>query len=101
MQKEHSLAKIGSGTAENGPKFGEHLTTPVKIWHFRSARSRFFAQGLACLDSLWVRFDFFLVVVSWINRLFIEPWADELGPASQVAGPFIVLRILRCVKALR
>ena len=31
----------------------------------------------------------------------LADWADELGTASQVVGPFIVLRILRCVKALR
>ena len=53
---------------------------------------RFFAYGLRCLDSFWVRFDAFLVVVTWLNVILIEPNEDHLGAASQIARPFIVLR---------
>ena len=42
-----------------------------------------------------------LVFVTWLNVLVIEPNAEALGPASQVASPFIVLRILRLAKLAR
>ena len=56
---------------------------------------RFFAMGLACLRSIWVRFDAFLVAISYF-ALVVEPMLR--GDTNLPLGALNILKMFRFMR---
>eukprot|EP00931_Biecheleriopsis_adriatica_P121625 TRINITY_DN96689_c0_g1_i1.p1 TRINITY_DN96689_c0_g1~~TRINITY_DN96689_c0_g1_i1.p1 ORF type:complete len:557 (-),score=97.65 TRINITY_DN96689_c0_g1_i1:42-1712(-) len=58
----------------------------------------FYAEGWACLQDNWIRFDTFLVVFGVITQWMVEP---AFGTATEDIGPLMVLRTARLLRLAR
>eukprot|EP00746_Dinoflagellata_sp_MGD_P143925 gnl/MRDRNA2_/MRDRNA2_76683_c0_seq1.p1 gnl/MRDRNA2_/MRDRNA2_76683_c0~~gnl/MRDRNA2_/MRDRNA2_76683_c0_seq1.p1 ORF type:complete len:539 (+),score=72.59 gnl/MRDRNA2_/MRDRNA2_76683_c0_seq1:133-1749(+) len=64
---------------------------------------RFFAFGLHCLTSNWVKFDLVLVSLSAISSWIVGPViaAQEDGASMEALAPLLVLRVMRLLRLAR
>ena len=66
---------------------------------------RFYASGLACLHSAWVKFDFILVMLGLVTTFIVEPIVKYSATAGEnagsILGPVMVLRVLRLARLAR